>query len=173
MHTRTLTLIPLLLPLTLACPDATDEGGGSDGVGDDSVSCTLDAECLNGQACYEGACVDENSIPVLDAGSNDNPPPASDLLEVEITSPNDTGTAFASETISFSGTVTATDGDTDNLTVQFSSSVNGDLETNFDFTGIATASAVLPRAITISLTATRGAEQTVAQVNITICDYHE
>ncbi|MBL90503.1 MAG: hypothetical protein CMH56_01650 [Myxococcales bacterium] len=173
MYTKKLPLTLLLPLLTLACPDVTDEGGGSDGVVDDSVSCTLDAECLNGQVCYEDACVDENSIPVLDAGSNDNPPSASDLLEVEITSPNDTGTAFASETISFSGTITATDGDTGNLTVQFSSSVNGDLETNFDpTTGIATASTVLPAGNhTISLTATRGAEQTVAQVNITICDY--
>ena len=87
MRNLKLFLILISMPFAAACPDAPGRDNGADAGVNNTVTCMLDAECLNGQVCHEGACVDEDSgSKTTDAGTG---PGIADVLAVEFSSPSD------------------------------------------------------------------------------------
>ena len=138
---------------------------------DEETSCSFDEQCFNGQTCYEGARIDDDLVPV--AASTRFAPPPTRVPLVVFLAPADRSTAYAYEAVELSGTVLVVDGDAEGLVVSFTSSLDGALETAYDAdNGEASATVALsPGTHTLTLTGSRGAENTSATVSITVCDY--
>ena len=175
MPKRLLLFFALSLGVFSACPENSDGTADNEPqvTEDEETSCSFDEQCFNGQTCYEGDCIDDDLVPVavLDAGSL--PPTNSSAIEVVFLAPADRSTAYAYEAVELSGTVLVVDGDAEGLVVSFTSSLDGALETAYDAdNGEASATVALsPGTHTLTLTGSRGAENTSATVSITVCDY--